>query len=61
MDSKSYILYGIKDSSKHIIDHSAKLRELVNTAEYILLKAKELHSVKYMMRKVLYGQPLQTC
>ena len=37
---KNYILYGIKDSCKHLIC-DGRLRELVDTAEYILLKAKE--------------------
>lgn len=41
MNPKSYILFGIKDGSKHLIDHNCKLREIVNTAEYILLKTKE--------------------
>ena len=40
MTLQNYILYGIKESSKHLIC-DGKLRELVDTAEYILLKAKD--------------------
>ena len=51
MNPKSYILYGIQDGDKHIIDHNDNLRELVSTSELILLKAKrftycEIHDDK---------------